>query len=531
VPQKREFSNLCTDVQQKTRPYSVFGRKLFGGFPMRCLSVAIVVAVSAIAPAQLTSAADMPIKAPPPVAAIYDWTGFYVGGNLGYSIGRDPSSVSFGPPFIQHAPSFTLAPAGWLAGGQFGYNWQTDNFVIGLEADWQWTGQKDSACLSLCAPSTEDPSIFFGTAVDQKLKWFGTARARIGYAADRWLWYLTGGAAWGRVETNLPYITSTSVTGANFDNTKGGWALGAGIETGLSGNWSGKLEYLYMDLGSITGIINVNIPGAVPGTVPVTSDIRDHIIRVGLNYRLTGGPVAGAATPTYKTLPAASYNWRGFYVGVNSGYSIGRDGSTDQLLVPQTLTNESYRLAPAGWLAGGQFGYNWQMDNFVVGLEADWQWTGQKDSACVIFCASPPGGNYPFLTEGQKLKWFGTARARIGYAANHWLWYLTGGAAWARVETNVTAGNNVTPITASASFGQTKNGGVIGVGVETAFTGNWSAKLEYLYMQLGNTTNILNYNILGCSPCTVTTSSDIRDHVFRVGINYRFAPTVVATKY
>ena len=262
---------------------------------MRCLPAAFVVVVSAIAPAQITSAADMPVKAPPPVTAFYNWTGFYVGGNLGYSIGRDPSTVSFGPPFIQHAPSFTLVPAGWLAGGQFGYNWQTGHLVFGLEADWQWTGQ--------------------------------------------------------------------------------------------------------------------------------------------------------------------------------------------------------------------------------------------KDSACVIFCASPPGGNYPFFTEEQKLKWFGTARARIGYAVDHWLWYLTGGAAWGRVETDVTAGNNVTPTTASANFGQTKNGGVIGVGVETALTGNWSAKLEYLYMQLGNTTNTLTYNIPGCSPCTVTSSSDIRDHVVRVGLNYRFAPTAVAAKY
>jgi outer membrane immunogenic protein len=496
---------------------------------MRCLPAAFIAAISAIVPGQIASAADMPLKAPPPVAAFYNWTGFYVGGNLGYSVGHDPSTINIGNPFIKQAPSFTLVPAGWLAGGQLGYNWQTGNVVVGLEADWQWTGQTDSACLSLCAPSTENPAIFFGTAVEQKLKWFGTARARVGSAANDWLWYLTGGAAWGRVETSVPFLTTPETRGASFDVTKGGWTLGAGVETALSGRWSGKLEYLYMNLGSVGGIIFV--PGIFPVSVPVTSDIRDHIIRVGLNYRFAGGPAAAAAGPIYRTPPVASYNWAGFYAGLNTGYSIGRDRSTEQFFAPDPLTNESYRLGPAGWLAGGQLGYNWQTGNVVAGLEADWQWTGQKDSACVIFCASPQGGgNYPFFTEEQKLKWFGTARARIGYAADHWLWYVTGGVAWGQIETNVTAGNTVTPATVSAGFSHTKTGGVIGAGVETALAGNWSAKFEYLYMQLGSTTDTLFYTIPGCTNCTITTSSDIRDHVVRAGLNYRFAATAVAAR-
>ncbi len=89
-------------------------------------------------------AADMAVKAPPPPAvAYYDWTGFYLGANAGYSIGRDPNTVSaISGITVVDNEKFGLSPAGWLAGGQLGYNWQIHNLVLGVEADWQWTNQK-----------------------------------------------------------------------------------------------------------------------------------------------------------------------------------------------------------------------------------------------------------------------------------------------------------------------------------------------------------------------------------------------------
>src|SRR3954471_3519062 len=93
-----------------------------------------------------TFAADLPPLSKAPALAYYDWTGFYVGGNGGYSIGRDPTNATVARTFngdVQSNESFTMAPAGWVGGIQFGYNRQVGRAVLGVEVDWQWTGQRD----------------------------------------------------------------------------------------------------------------------------------------------------------------------------------------------------------------------------------------------------------------------------------------------------------------------------------------------------------------------------------------------------
>ena len=95
-------------------------------------------------------AADMPVKAPPPLAPAWDWSGFYLGGNIGYGVGHDPTlRTTGGLPF----DTYELAPAGALGGGQIGYNSQVGKWVFGIEADWQWTHQTDTTCSDTCASS------------------------------------------------------------------------------------------------------------------------------------------------------------------------------------------------------------------------------------------------------------------------------------------------------------------------------------------------------------------------------------------
>jgi outer membrane immunogenic protein len=150
--------------------------------------------------------------------------------------------------------------------------------VVGVEGDFQGASQKDSSCIGACGGGG-------GTVITstQKVEWFATARGRFGYTGSPWLIYVTGGAAWANVHNDLA-VTSPIIEAegsANFNVS--GWTIGGGIEVRLAGAWTGKLEYLYLDLGSITDIaISAPIPLV---TVTQTSDIRDHIVRVGLNYK------------------------------------------------------------------------------------------------------------------------------------------------------------------------------------------------------------------------------------------------------
>jgi outer membrane immunogenic protein len=155
---------------------------------------------------------------------------------------------------------------------------------------------------------------------------------------------------------------------AGFSHALGGWAFGAGVETALAGNWTAKLEYLYVDLGSTTdsfvasNFINVAI---------VKTSVRDNIVRTGVNYRWGGTP--DAAAPIYVKAPVGG-GWSGFYVGGNAGYGIGRETGHENfpfsfMGFSGSFTSQSFSLAPAGPGAGLQAGYNWQSGRWVAGLE------------------------------------------------------------------------------------------------------------------------------------------------------------------
>jgi outer membrane immunogenic protein len=259
------------------------------------------------------AAADLPkkapvYKAPPPIVDPWTWTGVYIGVNAGYSWGRSDTHVDYftspgGLPIVPPPGSITDVKFdlnGGIAGAQIGANWQSGVWVIGGEADIQWSGQKGSAdflCATVtatvpgaCLGSTFVPPGVTGAslALDQKLEWFGTVRARLGVTpAPTVLLYVTGGLAYGEIQTDAiltgrtPAGVASSVA-ASFSETKAGWTVGAGIEGRLGGNWTGKIEYLYMDLGSVSGTI-INTPALIGANW--SSDITDNIVRVGLNYK------------------------------------------------------------------------------------------------------------------------------------------------------------------------------------------------------------------------------------------------------
>lgn len=243
------------------------------------------------------SAADLTprvyTKAPAIVESVYNWTGFYVGGNIGYGWGTGNTNFTplpSGPAFVNLAPT-TLRPNqnGVIGGGQIGYNWQTGAYVWGLEADIQGSGIKGNAFQSPIIQNNGTPFPGAGfLQASQNLTWFGTVRLRAGYTpVDRLLLYATGGLAYG----NINYAAQsdfrpggTEQYPAAFSKTKVGWTAGAGAEWAFAQNWSAKIEYLYIDLGKESFIANP-IPVNPPFHVGYDWKTQEHMVRLGLNYK------------------------------------------------------------------------------------------------------------------------------------------------------------------------------------------------------------------------------------------------------
>ncbi len=260
-------------------------------------------------------------KAPPPIVAVYNWTGFYIGGNVGYSWGRARTDLTgttrvqvfrtagpdlvFDSGLIGAGLSNTANVDGWIGGFQAGYNWQQGTWLLGLEADIQASGQRGDQFLSFVIPAFvpgggaagATPATTVTIAAAHKLNWFGTVRGRLGVLpSDRFLLYVTGGLAYGELESN--YLVGLGALGpvaVGSKTTKAGYVVGAGAEGALWGNWTAKAEYLYMDLGTFdvagasatTNLLNT--PSAGFNTVTTfnasaSTRFTDHIFRVGLNY-------------------------------------------------------------------------------------------------------------------------------------------------------------------------------------------------------------------------------------------------------
>jgi outer membrane immunogenic protein len=271
------------------------------------------------------SAADLPIYPKAAPVLVYDWTGFYLGTNVGYSWGRGTTNGSYTgvrevTTYVSTGPTngtlvsdvFTPLPGGLLSGntdikgfiggGQFGYNWQFGSWLAGLEADIQGSGESGSVNVCNAAGCPAGSSQF---VANYSLNWFGTARGRLGFlAAERLLLYATGGLAYGGFSGGSPNVAYS------LSKLKAGWTVGAGVEAALGSNWSVKFEYLYMDLGN-TGDISANqvtsylSQNNTPqrGQTRITQQtysylfntkFADNIVRVGLNYKF-GGPAAVVA--------------------------------------------------------------------------------------------------------------------------------------------------------------------------------------------------------------------------------------------
>ncbi len=264
------------------------------------VAAAAIIAAATVQPA---IAADIPVKARPPVIEVWTWDGYYIGANGGYSWGRSKTSASFynmntNVLIAIDQQKFNLD--GPIAGGQIGMLRQHGSWVWGVEADAQWSGQDGSTNFTCPVPVLGGPcNVITGgpgvgvaptVAFNQKLAWFVTGRGRLGLLVQpEWLVYGTGGVAIGGIETD-GVITGVTIAGVptsngfSYDRVQFGWTAGGGIEGRVSGNWTAKLEYIYADYGTVRG--SGSLPTAsTPLRVEFASRVTDHVLRVGLNYK------------------------------------------------------------------------------------------------------------------------------------------------------------------------------------------------------------------------------------------------------
>jgi outer membrane immunogenic protein len=262
----------------------------------------ICVALAAMVAAGSAVAADLAVKAPPrPLDVAYNWSGFYIGGNVGGAWGTFDTSTRtvFSPigyfdvasvPAVNAIGGQSIKPSNVIGGVQAGYNWQAGRFVAGVEADINSFRLSGSAAATgvypCCAPAS-----------------FTVASA----ASTDWLFFFTGGLALTKLKGNFGFTDNcgniaacngpggpNAFEAASLSKTKLGYTVGAGAEAGLWGNWSLKAEYLYVKFDSESVVSTITTPGLQPfaASNPFTHtvDLAAHIARLGLNYRF-GGPV------------------------------------------------------------------------------------------------------------------------------------------------------------------------------------------------------------------------------------------------
>jgi len=252
------------------------------------------VALMALALVSPASAADLPapaykapVAAPPPV---YSWTGFYIGGNVGGAWVGDNSvtDTDLGLNFGGNNND-----GRFIGGGTVGFNYQFNNFVFGVEGDFDWAANNNNSATVLVGAAAVPFQVTTGTP------WVTTVAARFGVAFDRWLVYGKAGGGW--VGSNNFTVTNLN-NGNSFSGgsgSDGGWLVGGGVEWAFAGNWSAKIEYDYLGLNSRSFTTATGL-GIIPaGDTFSTGNLNVEMVKFGINYRFGAWDTPAPVTTRY----------------------------------------------------------------------------------------------------------------------------------------------------------------------------------------------------------------------------------------
>ena len=289
--------------------------------PHRLSHSLIVGGIVAVALTQIASAADLPRKAPayqPPPPPVLSWAGWYVGLNAGWGWGHndgiensvvstfcDPTINSCNPNSLTNAMSaavplkFDTSPDGFIGGGQIGYNFQmTPGWLVGVEADFQGADiHGDASATNTTNVAGFATTVTIAGTASQKLNFLGTLRGRLGWTPTApLLLYVTGGLAYGHVETNVSFSEHLTAcvcgpdpfSSVSNDEWRAGWTVGGGLEWMFAPHWSVKGEYLYYDLGhqTLDSALSQVVSDIKHANIGISSEatFKGSIARVGVNY-------------------------------------------------------------------------------------------------------------------------------------------------------------------------------------------------------------------------------------------------------
>ena len=231
------------------------------------------------------SAADMaalPYSKAPAIAEVYDWTGFYVGlqGAGGWGSSREYYALAPNTAGFLGTQKYDIS--GWMAGGVAGYNWQSGAWVFGVEADYNWSN---------IGANSAEINAGLGDTYYTNVKSYGDVKGRVGWTTNAWettgnrlLLYVDGGVAFGQVDHHYDVALNVGASTFQATTSRTGWTVGAGLEYMFTQNWTGRLEFDWVDLG--TSRIQYS---------PIPTDYSNWqdsfgIVKVGVNYKF-GGPV------------------------------------------------------------------------------------------------------------------------------------------------------------------------------------------------------------------------------------------------
>lgn len=427
----------------------------------------------------------------------WNWTGFYAGIHAGNA--SSANEWKNGGGGLSGADPFegTFTSGGLIRGFQFGYNYQFNRTVIGLEAD---ASLGDIEGGARCAVGIY--------VCDAKIDALGTITPRLGYAYGNLLVFGKAGAAWAHEKLNLdPTPGHGQTDSVNGNAWRWGWTVGAGVEYAFSPALSAKAEYNFIEFNN--GILDLSAPNGAPADVALGQQI--HLVKVGLNYKLGEKSPLEYPLGRHGDLPA--WSWSGIYGGLHVG---GGWGMTDWKSADGTLAAASTFGFPGagnanGSIVGGQLGFNYQYGTWVAGAEIAASWSNLDGFArCATSNAAPPT-SYVCHSHIDALA---TVTGRLGRTYGNLLVYGLAGFAVAKEKHDAYQVFVATNFSGSA----TRTGYVLGSGLEYALTPAWSAKIEYNYIDLGSKTVALTDAAGDVSNVLIGQQLQL----VKMGMNYKF---------